>query len=90
MGRPASALDSSARRRFVIIQIDGLAHEYLLRATAGGHMPTLRRMLAEGVSAPALALRSAQHNPRCAGRADVRRQLGHPRVPLVREAAAYG
>ena len=48
MGRPESRSDSSDRRRFVIIQIDGLAHEYLLRAIAGGHMPTLQRMLAQG------------------------------------------
>jgi hypothetical protein len=48
MGRPESTPDSSARRRFVIIQVDGLAHEYLLRAIAGGHMPSLQRMLAEG------------------------------------------
>jgi hypothetical protein len=48
MGRPESAPDSPARRRFVIIQIDGLAHEYLLRAIAAGYMPTLQRMIAQG------------------------------------------
>ena len=48
MGRPESAPDASGRRRFVIIQIDGLAHEYLLRAIAGGHMPALQRLLAQG------------------------------------------
>jgi hypothetical protein len=48
MGRPVSASDPADRRRFVIIQIDGLAHEYLLRAIAGGHMPALQRMLAQG------------------------------------------
>ena len=48
MGRPVSAPDASDRRRFVIIQIDGLAHEYLLAAIASGHMPALQRMLAQG------------------------------------------
>jgi len=37
MGRPESVPDSSARRRFVIIQVDALAHEYLQQALDGGH-----------------------------------------------------
>lgn len=48
MGRPADAPLSPARRRFIIIQIDGLAHEYLLQAMAAGHMPTLQRLIAAG------------------------------------------
>ena len=48
MGRPASVPASADRRRFVVIQIDGLAHEYLLRALASGCMPTLQRLIAQG------------------------------------------
>ena len=48
MGRPESAPPVPDRRRFIIIQIDGLAHETLLRALAGGHLPTLQRLLAQG------------------------------------------
>ena len=48
MGRPAGVPPSPERRRFIIIQIDGLAHEYLLQAIAGGHMPTLQRLIAGG------------------------------------------
>jgi hypothetical protein len=48
MGWPASAPAAPGRRRFIVIQIDGLSHEALLRALAGGHLPTLRRLLAQG------------------------------------------
>jgi hypothetical protein len=34
--------------RFVVAQIDGLAHEYLLRALAAGHTPYIQRMIAQG------------------------------------------
>ena len=34
--------------RFVIAQIDGLAHEYLLRALAAGHTPHIQRLIAQG------------------------------------------
>jgi hypothetical protein len=48
MGRPASAPTAPDRRRFIIIQIDGLAHETLLSALAGGHLPTVQRLCAQG------------------------------------------
>ena len=36
------------RARFVIVQIDGLAHEYLLRSLAAGHTPHIKRLIAQG------------------------------------------
>jgi len=50
-GRPyrgAMAAQDGAARRFIIIQIDGLAHEYLLQALARGYVPTLQRFMAQG------------------------------------------
>ncbi len=50
-GRPsrgAMAAQDGATRRFIIIQIDGLAHEYLLQALARGYAPTLQRFMAQG------------------------------------------
>lgn len=35
-------------RRFVVIQIDGLAHEHLLRAMAAGYAPNIQRLIAQG------------------------------------------
>lgn len=35
-------------RRFIMVQIDGLAHEYLLQAIARGQMPVLQRLIAQG------------------------------------------
>lgn len=46
-GRDAAAAPP-AQRRFIIIQIDGLAYDYLVRAMALGHMPTVRRLIAQG------------------------------------------
>jgi hypothetical protein len=48
MGRPTGVPTPPDRRRFIIIQIDGLAHEYLLRAMAAGYMPSLQRLVAQG------------------------------------------
>jgi hypothetical protein len=45
---PTAADDCGDSRRFVIVQIDGLAHEYLLRAMAAGHAPNIQRMIAQG------------------------------------------
>ena len=45
LGRPDVGLDR--RRGFIILQIDGLSYEHLLRAIAAGAMPTLGRLLAE-------------------------------------------
>lgn len=47
MGRPPDT-PYTERRRFIVIQIDGLAHEYLLQVVAAGHMPTLQRLIATG------------------------------------------
>jgi hypothetical protein len=33
---------------FIAIQVDGLAHDYLLQAMALGHLPNLQRLLAQG------------------------------------------
>ncbi len=48
MGRPAGTSPQIERRRFIVIQIDGLAQEYLLQVVAAGHMPTLQRLIAAG------------------------------------------
>ncbi len=47
MGRdaPAAAPD---QRRFIIIQIDGLAHDYLQQALALGHAAGVQRLIAQG------------------------------------------
>jgi hypothetical protein len=47
MGREA-APGAPRRRGFIVIQIDGLAHEYLLQAMAQGYAPTLRRLCTSG------------------------------------------
>jgi hypothetical protein len=46
MGRPGVSPDG--RRGFIVIQIDGLAHEHLLEALRGNHLPWLGRMMNEG------------------------------------------
>ncbi len=46
LGRPGPEPDS--RTGFIIIQIDGLSHEYLEHALSSGAMPYLRRLLAQG------------------------------------------
>ena len=46
MGRPRA--DAADRRGFIIIQMDGLAHEYLQEAMARGYTPTLQRLLSSG------------------------------------------
>ena len=45
LGRPGVSTDQA--RGFIILQIDGLAHDHLLKALAGGQMPYLARRLAE-------------------------------------------
>jgi hypothetical protein len=40
--------DCEDRPRFVAVQVDGLAHEYLLRALAAGHTPHIQRLIAQG------------------------------------------
>ena len=47
-GRPAAGDTGGQRERFVIVQIDGLAHEYLLRSMAAGHTPHIKRLIAQG------------------------------------------
>jgi len=47
MGRGSDA-DPAKQRGFVIIQIDGLAHQYLQEAMERGYAPTLRRLLTSG------------------------------------------
>lgn len=49
MGRTPDAGElPRAQRRFVAIQIDGLAHEYLIKAMALGYAPNLQRLLTQG------------------------------------------
>ncbi|PKO23379.1 MAG: hypothetical protein CVU38_04315 [Chloroflexi bacterium HGW-Chloroflexi-1] len=48
IGRDPEMATAPDRPRFVAIQIDGLAHEYLLRALALGYTPTLQRLIAHG------------------------------------------
>ncbi len=45
--RPAEQAEQ-VTPRFIVLQIDGLAHEYLMQAMARGHAPTLRRLIASG------------------------------------------
>lgn len=45
LGRPG--ITATDRRGFIIIQIDGLSHDHLMQALAGGYMPYLGRLLAE-------------------------------------------
>lgn len=40
--------DCADRPRFVVVQVDGLAHEYLLRALAAGNTPHIQRLIAQG------------------------------------------
>ena len=47
-GEPAADEARDDHRRFVIVQIDGLAHEYLLRSLAAGHTPHIQRLIAQG------------------------------------------
>lgn len=47
LGRPPEAQDGR-RRGFVIVQVDGLAYDYLVEAIARGHTPCLRRLLSRG------------------------------------------
>jgi hypothetical protein len=44
----ASPSPEGREPRFIAIQVDGLAHDYLLQAMARGHLPNLRRLLAQG------------------------------------------
>ena len=44
LGRSTETRDSR-RRGFVIVQIDGLAYDYLIEAMARGHTPRMRRLL---------------------------------------------
>ena len=37
-----------AQRRFILIQIDGLAYDFLVQALALGHTPTLQRLIGQG------------------------------------------
>ena len=46
LGRPGVRPDE--RRGFLLLQIDGLAHDHLLEAVAAGYMPYLRRLLTDG------------------------------------------
>ena len=47
LGRSPEAC-GDRRRGFVIVQIDGLAYDYLIEAMARGHTPRLRRLLSWG------------------------------------------
>jgi len=46
VGRPSVGEDG--RRGFIVVQIDGLAHEHLIQALRAGTMPYLQRLLASG------------------------------------------
>lgn len=45
LGRPGLTPDD--HRGFILIQIDGLSHDHLIQAVAGGHMPYVGRLLAD-------------------------------------------
>lgn len=46
--RTGRVQDEPPLRRYIIVQIDGLAHEYLLQAIAKGQTPVLQRLIAQG------------------------------------------
>jgi len=46
MGRPGVPLDG--QRGFIIVQIDGLAYDHLLKAMRGGYLPYLNGMIEQG------------------------------------------
>lgn len=47
MGRPPHE-EADGRRGFIVLEIDGLAHQYLLRALKQGDMPYLARLIQDG------------------------------------------
>ena len=47
LGR-SPGVDDGGQRGFVIVQIDGLAYDYLIEAIARGYVPRLRRLLSRG------------------------------------------
>lgn len=47
-GDRTDAATGPSHRRFIIIQLDGLAHDYLIQAMALGQMPTVQRLIAGG------------------------------------------
>jgi hypothetical protein len=48
MGRQGEEQPRPDVKRFIIVQIDGLAHDYLLQALSLGYVPTLQRFIAQG------------------------------------------
>ncbi|MBK7199008.1 hypothetical protein [Candidatus Amarolinea dominans] len=56
-------MPGDGRRGFLIVQIDGLAHRYLLDALARGATPYLQRLIEREGWRAALALRSASSTP---------------------------
>lgn len=46
--RPGADDTCDDQDRFVIVQIDGLAHEYLMRSLAAGQIPHIQRLIAQG------------------------------------------
>ncbi len=48
LGRSPAGAPDAPRPQFIAIQIDGLAHENLLHALAGGHAPTLQHLIEQG------------------------------------------
>jgi hypothetical protein len=44
----ASPSPEGREPRFIAIQVDGLAYDYLLQAMARGHLPSLQKLLAQG------------------------------------------
>ncbi len=73
-------------RGLVMMEIDGLSYHHIQKALAAGYMPTLKQMLdEEGYALSRDRLRPALADVVLPGRDHVRRQLRHPRLPLVRQ-----
>ena len=80
---------SDPGRGLVMLEIDGLSYHHIQKALADGYMPTLTQMMEEdGYQPLADRLRPALADLGLPGGHHVRRQLRHPRLPLVRQRPA--
>ncbi len=81
--------DDTGGRGLVMLEIDGLSVHHLQKALAEGRLPTVQAMMdEEGYQISTDRLRHALADLGLPGRHHVRRQLRHPRLPLVRQGRA--
>ncbi len=85
---PGSELEKPG---LLLLEIDGLAHDVLVRALRDGNAPTMARWLREGITPlTALGDRLVLADRGLPGGAAARRQRGHARLPLVGEGPRGG